>query len=311
MAKKRSPVADYAVYLVLRCIVCVVQACSLQVGRQFAAGLAWLVYHLDRRHREVARDNLRQAFPGRYDDAALDKLVRETITHFCTLAIEIIHLPRVFHPTTWRRFLQLPPGGALLDPLLCGRPLIFVTGHFGNWELAGFALGALGFKTHAIARTLDNPWVDWYLRVKFREKTGQTILSKDDDYARIQQVLATGGILATLADQDAGQRGLFVEFCGRPASTHKAVALLSLEYEAPLVVVGTAKVAEPMCYKTMIEDVIDPRDYEGQPDAVRQMTQRFTTALERLVLRYPEQYFWLHRRWKHQPAARSRRKAAA
>ena len=198
----------------------------------------------------------------------------------------------------------------LLDPLLSGRPLMFVTGHFGNWELGGFILGALGFKTYAIARTLDNPYVDWFLRVKFREKTGQQILSKDDDYERIKQVLANNGVLATLADQDAGQRGLFVDFFGRPASTHKAVALLSMAYKVPLAVIGTAKLGEPMRYAVLVEDVIYPEEYDGRPDAVRQITERFSTALERLVRRYPQQYFWLHRRWKHQPLVKAGRKAA-
>jgi KDO2-lipid IV(A) lauroyltransferase len=310
MAQARSAVMDYLVYLVLRTFMCVAQALSLEMGRKLAAALAWVVYHADKRHREVARDNLRQAFPGRYDEAELDQLVRAVIRHFCTLAIEIAHLPRVFHPTNWRRYVQLPQGQVLLDQLLSGRPLMFVTGHFGNWELGGFILGALGFKTYAIARTLDNPHLDWFLRVKFREKTGQQILSKDDDFERIQQVLATGGVLATLGDQDAGQRGLFVDFCGRPASTHKAVALLSLEYNVPLVVIGTTKIGEPMQYAVLVEDVVLPEDYAGRPDAVRQITQRFTTALERLVRRYPEQYFWLHRRWKHQPAKRKAKQAA-
>jgi KDO2-lipid IV(A) lauroyltransferase len=310
MSKTRSVVADYALYLVLRLVVCVVQAVSLQLGQKFAAGLAWLVYRLDKRHRQVAIDNLKHAFPGRYTDAQLDALVRAVFRHFCTLMIEIVHLPRCFHRNNWRRYVQLPQGPALLGQMLSGRPVMFVTGHFGNWELGGFILGALGFKTYAIARTLDNPFIDHFLQVKFREKTGQQILSKDDDYDLIQKVLAGGGMLATLADQDAGQRGLFVEFFHRPASTHKAVALLALEYKVPLVVIGTAKVGEPMQYAVLVEDVILPEDYESRTDAVKQITQRFTAALERLVRRYPEQYFWLHRRWKHQPAKRQRKRAA-
>jgi KDO2-lipid IV(A) lauroyltransferase len=310
MAKSRSAVADYAVYLLLRLFVCIVQAMPLALGRSLAAGLAWLAYQVDRRHRQVALENLKFAFPGRYSEAELDLLVRRVFRHFCTIAIEIMHLPRCFHANTWRRYMQLPQGNVLVDQLLSGRSIMFVTGHFGNWEMAGFMLGALGFRTYAIARTLDNPWLDHFLRVKFREKTGQQILSKDGDFERIQSVLASGGALATLGDQDAGQRGLFVDFLNRPASTHKAVALLALEHKAPLVVIGTAKVAEPMRYAVLVEDVILPEEYEGQRDAVRKITQRFTSALERLVRRYPEQYFWLHRRWKHQPQAKTRKQAA-
>ncbi len=310
MAKRRSLAVDFTVYLVVRLFVTIVQAMPLEMGQWLAGGLAWLVYQVDKRHRQVALDNLRHSFGGQYTDVETDQLVRAVFRHFCNLMIEIIHLPRCLHHNNWRRYVALPQGNVLIDQMLSGRPIMFVTGHFGNWELGGFLLGALGFKTHAIARTLDNPFVDYFLRVKFREKSGQQILSKDGDYDRIQRVLATGGVLATLGDQDAGQRGLFVDFLGRPASTHKAVALLAIEHKAPLVVIGMPKIGKPLRYAVVVEDVILPEEYDGKPDAVRLMTQRFTFALERLVRRYPEQYFWLHRRWKHQPAPKKRRQAA-
>ncbi len=125
----------------------------------------------------------------------------------------------------------------------------------------------------------------------------------------MQSLLDGGGIIATLADQDAGARGVFVDFFGRPASTHKAIALLALEHHVPLMVVGCRKIAEPMKYELLMEDCILPEDYEAQPDAVAAITQKFTTALERIVRSAPEQYFWLHRRWKHQPT-RTRRRVA-
>jgi KDO2-lipid IV(A) lauroyltransferase len=77
-----------------------------------------------------------------------------------------------------------------------------------------------------------------------------------------------------------------------------------------MAVTGTYKVSQPMNYELVTEDVIFPEDYDGAPDAVRQITQRFTSALERLVRRAPEQYFWLHRRWKHQPQGKKGKQAA-
>jgi KDO2-lipid IV(A) lauroyltransferase len=100
-----------------------------------------------------------------------------------------------------------------------------------------------------------------------------------------------------------------VDFFGRPASTHKAIALLSLEHRVPLAVIGVCRVGEPLRYRLLLEDLIRPEEYEGRPDAVRAITQRFTAALERVIRQAPEQYFWLHRRWKHEPA-KGRRKAA-
>jgi len=309
MAKRRSVVMDYLVYLLVRVVVCVLQMLSLRAACGAANGLAWLAYYLDRRHRLVADDNLRQAFPGRYTDAERDQLVRAVYRHFFTLLMEMLHTNRRFTLSTWHRHFKLINGAPVLEMVLARRPVLMVTGHLGNWELGGYYMCMAGFPMCAIARRLDNTFLDAFLR-QYREHTGQQILDKNDDFDRIQAVLAQGGMLATLGDQDAGQRGLFVDFCGRPASTHKAIALLALEYNVPLAVLGVIRTGGPLEYETIIEDFILPEDYQGQPDAVRAITQRFTTALERLINRHPEQYFWLHRRWKHQPKAKRAKKAA-
>ncbi len=308
MSKPRSFLADYAVYLVVRLFVCVLGAMTVELSGALARGLAWLAYHLDRRHRLVADENLRHAFADQLRDRQRDAVVRSVYRHFCTLLIEIIHLPRRLHPHTWRRHLSLHGGRQLVGCLLSGRPALLVTAHFGNWEVGGYTLGLLGFSTYAVARPLDNPYLDAYLR-QFRERTGQKLLAKKGDFDQMQAILARGGVLATLGDQDAGARGLFVDFFGRPASTHKAIALLALEYRVPLVVLGTRGTGTLLGYEVVIEEVIEPEEYQGQADAVRAITQRFTAALERLIRTAPEQYFWLHRRWKHQPS-RARRRAA-
>jgi KDO2-lipid IV(A) lauroyltransferase len=301
MARPRKKAVDFAVYFGVRVVIAVVQALPPRAARAIAHGLAWLAYHVDRRHRAVAADNLRRAFPGRYDDpAACDRAVRAVYRHFFTVGLEIVQLPRTLCVGNWRRTLEMVNAAPIVNALLSGRPLLVVTGHFGNWELAGYVLGLFGFTTYAIARPIDNPYLDTWLR-RFRQKTGQRLLAKNGDFERIQGLLESGGVVATLADQDAGPRGVFVDFFGRPASTHKAVALLALEYNVPLVVAGTPRVREPMFYQVIVEEVIDPAEYAGRPDAVPALTQRYTAALERLIRRHPEQYFWLHRRWKHQP----------
>ena len=306
--KKRSPTADYLVYLAVRILVCIIQALPFDAGRQFARFLAWVVYKIDKRHRLVAIDNLRKAFPGRYTDGEIDAIVRNVYRHFCTILIEILHLPRRYHLHNYKEHITLRDPMRMVDLLLSGRPVLFVTGHFGNWEMAGYALGLFGFRSHAIARPLDNPYLDEFLR-SFRERTGQKLLAKHGDFEQIEKILAGGGLLATLADQDAGPRGLFVDFFGRPASTHKAVALLALEHKVPMIVVGAPKIDGK--YQLWPIDIILPEDYEKSSDAVRAITQRFTTGLESLVRETPEQYFWVHRRWKHEPPVRSRKKPVA
>jgi Kdo2-lipid IVA lauroyltransferase/acyltransferase len=166
-----------------------------------------------------------------------------------------------------------------------------------------------GFKGGIVARRLDNPYLDRFV-ARFRRKTGLELLDKNADYPRILDFLARGSGLGIVGDQDAGQRGLYVDFFGRPASTFKSIALLSLEYQAPIFVFGTARIGHPMRYRIYLEDLILPEDYARDPDAARSITERYTRALERLVRRHPEQYFWLHRRWKHQPLPRKAKRVA-
>ena len=309
--KPRRKTVDFAVYLLVRGLVCVLQAVPTAWAFAAADLLAAVAYRADKRHREVAADNLRHAFPDLADDpAAIDRLVRGCYRHVCTMAVELVLIPRKLRLQNWRRYASLVNGGDQLGGLISPRPLLIVTAHFGNWEMAGYALGAVGFRTYAIARVLDNPYLERFL-LKFREATGQTIIAKKDDFDRLTNILESGGKVATLADQDAGPRGVFVDFFGRPASAHKAVALMAIEFDAPMVVIGVPRVASPMKYEIVCEERIDPRDYAHRGDAVKAITQRYHAALERVIRRHPEQYFWLHRRWKSRPAVKKAKPMAA
>lgn len=309
MARTRSRAVAFLEYLLVRTVVCILQMLSLQSARRFAVLLARLAHRVDRRHRLVALDNLRHAYGDSLTEEERANVVRGVYQHFFTMLIEMIHFPRLLHPLTWPRYVDEVIDPQMAEMMLSKRPKLLVTGHFGNWEAIGYLFGLFGFETFAIARKLDNPYLDRFLR-EFRQRTGQHILDKQGDFDRIQGVLADGGILGTLGDQDAGQRGVFVEFFGRPASTHKAIALLALEYNVPILVGGFPRLGDPPRYRSVIVDLIDPAEYAGRPDGVFALTQRFTSALEQVIRVAPEQYFWVHRRWKHQPKQRKARKAA-
>src|SRR5262249_12580037 len=139
-----------------------------------------------------------------------------------------------------------------------------------------------------------------------RERTGQKLLAKKGELERIEQVLADNQILCSLADQDAGQNGLYVDFFGRPASTHKALALLALQHGAWIIVSGAYRTGDILQYRLKVQDAISPTEFSEHPQAVRALTQRITTSLENLIREDISQYLWLHRRWKHQPKARQK-----
>jgi Kdo2-lipid IVA lauroyltransferase/acyltransferase len=280
---------------------------------RLAAFVAAVTCRFDRKHRVIARDNLRAAFPERWTETELTQLVQATYRHFFTMVVDTAFMPRKLHARNLDRYRAYvdPERRAQFYALMRSpRPVILVSAHWGNWEMGSYLLGLMGITYHAVARPLDNCFVDRFLR-SLREKTGQKVLAKHGSLEQIAELLQRGENLALLADQDAGPRGLFVDFFGRPASTFKSIALLSLEYQAPILVFAAARVGQPMQYKIYFEDLILPEDYSNHPDAPRAITERYTRALERLVRRHPEQYFWLHRRWKSQPRSKGLKKQAA
>jgi KDO2-lipid IV(A) lauroyltransferase len=301
MKKPRSRSIDFAVYLLIRLTVCVLQALPMTWSLRVIHWLARVACHVDRRHRRVAMENLRLAFPGAYTEDQLRRLTLDVYRHFFTVALEMMFIPRKLGSRRRREeLMKITP--ELERALSSGRPLLMATAHFGNWELNAFLLRYYGIRAHLVARPMDNPYLDAYMR-RFRESMGHKVVSKNGELARMRDVLLDGGCLCTLVDQDAGPSGLFVDFFGRPASTHKAIAHLARWTSALIVVAGVQNLGGTLDYAVRDTDIIDPDDYARQKDAVLAITQRFTKAVERLVRYDPRQYFWLHQRWKHQPPA--------
>jgi len=303
--KRRKPLLDLVVYLAVRAVVCLAQMLTIRRSYKLADALAALVYRIDKRHRQVALDNLGHAFGEELTDAERDRIVRDVYRHFLRTVVEMLHIPRILKLTNWRDYIQVENYEPVIERLLKGGPMIMLTGHYGNWEMAGYLFGAFGFQPNSVARVLDNPRLERFLR-SFRERTGQRMIAKKGGYDQMLEILNQGGLLTMLADQDAGPRGVFVDFFGRPASTFKAIALLAIEYQAPIVVGGARRLGDEFRYELVVEEIIEPSVAEDAADPVFELTRRYTAALERVIRRDPSQYFWLHRRWKHRPKAKGK-----
>ena len=292
-------------YLVVRLVVFTCQMLPIRVCYALADGLAALVYRVDKRHRQVALENLQHAYGASWTETERDQAVRGVYRHFCRMVMEMLHIPKTLHLETWRERVVLKGHVPVLDRFLDGGPIILITGHFGNWEMAGYLFGLYGFTSSTVYRPLDNPYLDQFIK-DFRGATGQKLIPKKGGSEQMVEVLESGGILSALADQDAGPKGLFVDYFGRPASTFKALALMAIQYQAPIVVGGARRIGPGFRYEVVCEDLIEPAEWANQPDEIRWITQRYTHALEKMVRSSPEQYLWLHRRWKHQPQPRGK-----
>ncbi|MGA2033095.1 MAG: lysophospholipid acyltransferase family protein [Thermoguttaceae bacterium] len=293
---RRKRLTDFLVYVFIRILICIAQAIRLETGRALARSLAWLLNDVIRLRGGVIDENLVHAFPD-LSAKQRSNLARRMWEHLFLLVVEVAHTPRKIHDTNWRQFVRLRDVAPLVKLLMGPRPVIIVTGHFGNFELGGYALGILGFPTYTVARTLDNLYLDRFVN-RFRGGTGQHIIPKNGGYEQILEVLHGGGTMAFLADQYAGEKGCWVEFFGRPASAHKAIALLALEHDAPVAVCAARRLDRPMRFEMTNFGIIDPRQAGSQVGSVRDLTQWYTSKLEEAIRSVPDQYWWLHRRWK-------------
>jgi KDO2-lipid IV(A) lauroyltransferase len=296
---------QFAGYLGLRLLICIVQALPVETCHSATVGLAWLFDRVLRVRRRVVDENLRHAYPE-LDPRARRQIARQMWEHLFLFVVEIAHVPRKLHHTNWRDYFVLRDPATLMRALIDERPVVLVTAHFGNFEIAGYFLGILGFPTHTVARTLDNPYLDRFVN-RFRGATGQYIIPKQGGYEQILAVLSRSGTMTFLADQYAGTKGCWVDFFGRPASAHKAIALLALEHETWLAVGHAQRLGRPLKYELRLEGLLSAHEVSHMPGGVRELTQWYTACIESAVRRAPEQYWWLHRRWKdHRPAKRRR-----
>ncbi len=300
-------------YAAFRLAVCLIECLPVRTAARLADGLAWLFHAVLPRKLTrfaVAKENLQRAFGNDIPDAEIERLTIGMWRHLFRMVIELVQSQRKLSVETYRQYVRFVALEMTNEALLSGRPVLLLSGHFGNWEVGVALFGSWGFPLGVVAREMDNPLLDaWFQR--YRAASRHRLLSKNDGYDDMLEVLRQGGNLALLCDQDAGPRGLFVDFFGHPASTFKSIALLALEYDALLVVGNTRRLPDAFGevpwsqFEVRGEVLIDPREISSN-DPVGELTRRYTAALEQAIRRQPDQYFWVHRRWKSVPKQRNK-----
>jgi KDO2-lipid IV(A) lauroyltransferase len=296
---------DYTVYLIVRLLIALIQALPLSACETIAGICATLMGRVFRVRGHVVEKNLNIAFPNLSAEER-DEITWQMWRHLVLMIVEIAQTPRKVHETNWKEHSHIVNQEAFVRTLLSGRPLVLISGHFGNFELGGYLMGLFGFPTYTVARALDNRYLDRFVN-DFRGRTGQYMLPKKGSGADIQNVLERGGILTLLGDQAAGQRQCWVDFFGKPASTHKAVSVFSLGNDAPTMVSYARRVGKPLHYEVGPIAICDPADPNFEFGTVPLLAQWYTNHLEQLVRQSPGQYWWLHRRWKGEPGVRKKR----
>jgi len=194
-----------------------------------------------------------------------------------------------------------------------GKGILILTGHFGNWEVsttAGLALfPEMRGKFHFVRRPIKPAWLDRLVTRRF-EKAGFGVFSKRDSLDAMLACLANGDAVVLPFDQHAGPpEGIAVDFLGHPAWTFKSLAIIALSTGAPVLPASSWRESDGR-HVLRFEAPLAPTECEDTTEAIRLNTRAYNQALERLVVRHPEQWYWVHRRWKHVEVKRRRRHAA-
>jgi len=287
----------YLEYLALAAVFGVLRRIPLDTGLAWCSAWGRLLYGINRKHRIRALANLRHAFPGQ-SPARHRRTLKEVYANLCRVALEFAHLDRFAHSAVRRRVTIV--GRQHLDRALAGgRGVVGVSGHIGNWEMIGAVLSPLGYPCDAVYHSMRNPYADRFIN-NIRQSIGAGLINMRRALWLCTKALKNNHVLGLIADQDAGHSGLFVDFFGRPASTATGPALFAMKTGAPLVFF--ALIREPGGRYTLhIKPPMEIRKSGDYQADLAYNTKLWSDELERWVRDYPEQWFWVHRRWHRRP----------
>jgi len=297
--KKNNLVTDWLLYLCLRILVVFLYLFDVETNLNTACFLGrvlWKYYH---RGRKRALDNLRASFPEK-SEQWIWQTGQRSFEHIAMLAIDVLFTPRLVKKYKWRNYSRYKNVERAKWLMQEGKGILMVTGHYSNFEIIGYLMGLFGFNIYSVARPLDNKFINNYLYT-VRQQAGQKIIDKKGAAELMGKISSNGATLCFIVDQDAGRKGIFVDFFGRKASTYKSIGLVAIANNIPVAVGYSRRLDNRFYFEIGINRIIFPQEWAEKDDPLTWITAEYTKAIEQFVRENPSQYWWLHRRWKHQP----------
>ena len=286
-----------AEYVALRGVVGTLNLMGFPRASRMGARLGALGFAPLGIRRAVVERHLRAAFPD-WTAARVHDVARASYESLGRTFIETAVLPSYSRQQVLDLFERVDNWDAVENARALGRGVMLLSGHLGNWELGGSYLAARGLPLDVVVRGMENPLFDGYI-TRTRERIGMHVVHDADAVRVVPRSLRAGGATAFLFDQGAvGLSSTWVPFFGRLAKTPRGPAVFALRLDTPMVFV--AVIRQPSGRFTMsFEPVETVRTGDREAD-VNAMVAEYSNVLEKWVRKVPEQYFWQHRRWKHQ-----------
>ena len=297
--KQRGIARTYLEYAVAWAILSSVSALPrrLAIKAGYAVGaLAYLVLPHLRRHAEI---NLRIALPE-LDDRQRNRIKRNVFRNLGRLLGEISQFPRLNRENI-QSIVTYDGLDHYLDAVSRGRGVILLTGHIGAWELSVFAHSVYGYPMSFLKRNVDNPLVE-ELAERYRSRFGNRSIDKRNSVREILKTLKSGAVVGILADLNAArEEGVFVDFFGIQACTTAGVATLALRTGAVVLPGYLIWDEKARIHRLHFEPPVETIETGNQKEDVIANSGRYTKVLESIISRYPDQWLWIHRRWRTRP----------
>ena len=290
----------YYLYIFARIGMFFIAILPLKVGLYLGHLVGGLIYKFSDKERRNATQNLKKAFPEK-TDAEIERIAREAFSNVCKNAIEWINSYKLTEKTADKWVIHEDGLDKIRQVLAKGKGGILLPSHIGNWELISLYFPLKGCYGTVIVRRIYFDGYDKFIN-KMRTSRGTGIIYRDESPKKILRLLKKGKLIGILADQDMDSvDGVCVNFFGRPAYTPKAPVVLSAATGAPLI--PCFVIREKNGHRVIVEDPIEVIDKGDKEETIKFNTQRWSDIIESYIKKYPEQWVWMHKRWKTKPRA--------
>lgn len=290
---------DWLLYAVAWTFLKLLGGLPRSVARRLSAGGTSVLLRLRPKMRKTAELNLCLAFPD-WSNARRREVLKKMTRNLGWMAVEFARFPR-YSKANIAEVIVLDGHENFLAGQERGKGVIYLTGHIGAWELSSFAHALYGFPLHYMARPLDNKPLDAMVN-RYRGLSGNKPIFKNESARMMLRVLKESGTVGILADQNTmPQEGVWVDFFGIPACTTTGIARLALHTDAA-VVPGYAFWDENLGkYRLRFEPAVELERTGDTEHDMAENTQRFAKVIEGIIRKYPDQWIWIHARWKNRP----------
>ena len=286
-------------FIISLALVKIIASIPVRISGFVLTKFSLLIYYLDKKHMNIAIENLKTAFGDEKSEKEIKAIAKKTFETLSLTFLDFCRIPKITKENL-NDIVTFENLDYVKNALARGNGLIFCTAHFGSWELLSHAF-AIYFKSmNVIVRPLDNRVFDMVV-FKYRTLSGNKIIAKKNGMKHILKALRRKEIIGTLNDQNVKySEGVFVDFFGKKACTNFVLALLSLRTDVP-VVPGFIIREGLNRYRIKFEKPVEIDKGIDRKKYLVDFTQALTRVIEDYIREYPEQWFWVHRRWKTRP----------